>query len=188
MNITDLFKKYLGPNVILTPELLSQLVALTKRVDIKRGQKVVREGAYSPYSYLIIRGSARSYYLKDAKEIVNWFALEEEIAVSMDNYNGEKSRETIVFMEDSHCLRFDLEKWKLLEKKEAIVAHLSNKLLQDYISFVDKHARNLAKREGIARYQYLLKENPEYFLRISVTHLASYLGMSRENLSRLRSK
>lgn len=188
MELTDLFKKYFGPNVVLSPELFGQLATLTDKVDIQRGQKVIREGVYSPYSYLIIKGSARSYYLKDGKEIVNWFALEEEIAASMDNYNGEKSKETIVFMEDSHCLRFDLEKWKHFEKTEAIVSNLSIKMLQDYISFVEKHARNLAISEGITRYQYLLKENPEYFLRIPITHLASYLGMSRENLSRLRSK
>ena len=188
MELIDLFKKYLGYNVSIHPDLLQQLVAVGDKVNIHRGQKVVIEGVYSPYAYLIIKGFARSYYLKGSNEIVNWFALEGEIAVSMDNYMGEKSRETILFMEDSHCLRLDMEKWRELEKTEAIVSNLSVKLLEDYIRFVDKHARNLANREGIERYQYLLKENPEYILRIPITHLASYLGMSRENLSRLRNK
>ena len=188
MELSDLFKKYLGDEVRINSDLLHQLAEVADKVDLHRGQKVVREGVYSPYAYLILKGSARSYYLKGSSEIVNWFALEEEIAISMDNYMGEKSRETIIFMEDSHCLRLDIEKWRELEKTEAIVSHLSIKLLEEYISFVDKHARNLANRDGIERYQYLLKENPEYILRIPITHLASYLGMSRENLSRLRSK
>ncbi|MEO1652668.1 MAG: hypothetical protein AAFU64_03905 [Bacteroidota bacterium] len=91
-------------------------------------------------------------------------------------------------MEESQCVRLDIEKWRQLEKKELLVANLSIKLLEDYVGFIDTHARNLANREGMERYQHLLKKNPEYVLRIPVTHLASYLGMSRENLSRLRSK
>ncbi|MEL6257280.1 MAG: Crp/Fnr family transcriptional regulator, partial [Bacteroidota bacterium] len=58
----------------------------------------------------------------------------------------------------------------------------------EYINFIDTHARNLADREGIDRYVHLMKNNPEYIQRIPITHLASYLGMSRENLSRLRKK
>ncbi|MEO0899817.1 MAG: Crp/Fnr family transcriptional regulator [Bacteroidota bacterium] len=188
MELSDLFKKYLGINVSSNPDLLDQLAVIGDEVHIPRGKKVVIEGEYSPYAYLILKGAARSYYTKGSNGIVNWFALEGEVAISMDNYMGEKSRETILFMEESHCLRLDLEKWRELEKNEVLVARLSIKLLEEYISFVDKHARNLANREGIERYHYLLKENPEYILRIPITHLASYLGMSRENLSRLRSK
>ncbi len=188
MEINNLFKKYLGDSVVINPDLLDRLEEVAEKVDLYKGQKVVREGVYSPYAYLILKGSARSYHVKSSSEIVNWFALEDEVAISMDNYMGKKSKETIIFMEDSQCLRFDMAKWKHLERTELIVANLSIKLLEDYINFIDNHARNLSNREGIERYQHLLKENPEYVLRIPVTHLASYLGMSRENLSRLRSK
>ena len=160
----------------------------SEKVNITKGQKVVRTGSYSKYAYLILKGAARSYYLKDSIEIVNWFALEGEIAVSMDNYMGREAKETILFMEDSQCLRLDMEKWKLLEKTEIVVANLSIKLFEEYIDFIDTHARNLADRKGYERYVRLMKNNPEYIHRIPITHLASYLGMSRENLSRLRKK
>ena len=158
------------------------------RLVLQRVRKVVRIGSYSKYAYLILKGAARSYYLKDSMEIVNWFALEGEIAVSMDNYMGKEAKETILFMENSQCLRLDIEKWKLLEKTEIVVANLSIKLFEEYIDFIDTHARNLADREGIERYLHLIETNPEYIQRIPITHLASYLGMSRENLSRLRKK
>jgi hypothetical protein len=37
------------------------------------------------------------------------------------------------------------------------------------------------------RYKYLQENNPEYLQRIPLTYLASYLGMSRKTLSRIRS-
>jgi len=188
MGIIDLAKHYLGDDIEIDPHLYQKLNELCDHVTIMKGQKVVRIGAYSKYAYIINKGAARSYCLKDSVEIVNWFALEGEVAVSMDNYMGKEAKESILFMEDSECLRLDMEKWKLLEKTEIIVANFSIKLLEDYINFIDKHARNLADREGFVRYAHIMENNPEYLQRIPITHLASYLGMSRENLSRLRKK
>ncbi|MEL6628996.1 MAG: Crp/Fnr family transcriptional regulator, partial [Bacteroidota bacterium] len=184
----DLVRQYLGEDVEITPELYQKWNDLFDEVHIKKGQKVVRAGSYSKYAYWILKGAARSYYLKDSVEIVNWFALEGEMAVSMDNYMGRESKETILFMEDSQCMRLDMEKSRLLEKTEIVVANLAIKLLEEYIDFIDTHARNLADREGMERYVHLMENNPEYIHRIPITHLASYLGMSRENLSRLRKK
>ncbi len=184
----DLVRHYLGEDIEIDPVLDQKLNDLCDPVKITKGQKVVRMGSYSKYAYLILKGAARSYYLKDSMEIVNWFALEGEFAVSMDNYMGKEAKETILFMEDSQCLRLDIEKWRLLEKTEIVVANLSIKLFEEYTNFIDTHARNLADREGIERYVHLIENNPEYIQRIPITHLASYLGMSRENLSRLRKK
>lgn len=184
----DLVKHYLGEDIEIDPVLDKKLNDLCEKVNITKGQKVVRIGSYSKYAYYILQGAARSYYLKDSTEIVNWFALEGEIAISMDNYMGKEAKETILFMEDSQCLRLDIEKWRLLEKTEIVVANLSIKLFEEYTNFIDTHARNLADREGIERYFHIMENNPEYIHRIPITHLASYLGMSRENLSRLRKK
>ncbi|MEL7119733.1 MAG: Crp/Fnr family transcriptional regulator [Bacteroidota bacterium] len=184
----DLVRHYLGEDIEIDPVLEQKLNDLCDKVNISKGQKVVRIGSYSKYAYYILKGAARSYYLKGSIEIVNWFALEGEIAVSMDNYMGKESKETILFMEESQCLRMDMEKWKLLEKTEIVIATLSIKLFEEYVEFIDKHARNLADREGIERYFHIMENNPEYIRRIPITHLASYLGMSRENLSRLRKK
>ena len=184
----NLVRHYLGEDFELDPVLDQKLNDLSDKVNIAKGQKVVRIGSYSKYAYHILKGAARSYHLKGSVEIVNWFALEGEIAVSMDNYMGKEAKETILFMEDSQCLRLDMEKWKLLEKTEIVVANLSIKLFEEYTNFIDTHARNLADRDGIERYVHLIENNPEYIQRIPITHLASYLGMSRENLSRLRKK
>ena len=184
----NLVRHYLGEDIEIDPVLDQKLNDLCEKVDIAKGQKVVRIGSYSNYAYYILQGAARSYYLKDSTEIVNWFALEGEIAISMDNYMGKEAKETILFMEDSQCLRLDIEKWRLLEKTEIVVANLSIKLFEEYTNFIDTHARNLADRDGIERYVHLIENNPEYIQRIPISHLASYLGMSRENLSRLRKK
>ncbi|HAA13494.1 MAG TPA: hypothetical protein DCE41_18095 [Cytophagales bacterium] len=184
----ELARRYLGDDIEIDPGLYQKLDELSEKINIAKGKKVVRIGSYSKYAYFILKGAARSYYLKGSTEIVNWFALEGEIAVSMDNYMGKEAKETILFMEDSQCLRMDIEKWRLLEKTEIVVANLAIKLFEEYTDFIDTHARNLADREGIDRYNHLMENNPEYIHRIPITHLASYLGMSRENLSRLRKK
>ena len=44
-----------------------------------KGTKLISEGERHHYIYLIMKGSVKSYYSKDSKEVCVWFSLENEI-------------------------------------------------------------------------------------------------------------
>jgi CRP-like cAMP-binding protein len=52
----------------------------------------------------------------------------------------------------------------------------------------EEHANTFKLLSPEERYLHLLKNQPHYLQRIPITYLASYLGMSRETLTRIRKK
>lgn len=49
-------------------------------------------------------------------------------------------------------------------------------------------ASSLSFESALEKYKYLLKSQPEIIQRVSIQHIASYLGVSKETLSRIRSR
>ncbi len=61
-------------------------------------------------------------------------------------------------------------------------------MMERDLLFQREHVNLLLKYNPQERYKYLLENSPIRISRISVTHLAQYLGISRETLSRMRAK
>ena len=61
-------------------------------------------------------------------------------------------------------------------------------MLEEHALFLEYRLHQLLFMSSKERYENLLKAAPEVFQRISLTDIASYLGVSRETLSRIRSQ
>ncbi|MBK6355051.1 MAG: hypothetical protein IPF46_17090 [Saprospiraceae bacterium] len=68
------------------------------------------------------------------------------------------------------------------------IERVSRKVAEILMLNYKEHVNLLMKSNPEERYRYLLDTNPDLVKRISVTHLAQYLGISRETLSRIRAK
>ena len=66
---------------ILEEGSLNAIVKYSSYLKCTKGTKLISEGKRHRYIYLIIKGSVKSYYLKDSKEVCMWFSLENEIIV-----------------------------------------------------------------------------------------------------------
>jgi len=45
-------------------------------LELGKGTEILSEGLYSDTTYFIAKGSVRSFYMKDGKDISDWFAFE----------------------------------------------------------------------------------------------------------------
>lgn len=149
---------------------------------------LVREGQHLPYAFLLMEGAARSYYLKNGVEVNTWFALENEVVGSLRNFLDAPSRETIELLEDSTLLTFDLNRIKSLMAENMEIAKLVNGAIAQHAIELEDRLFDTHLRSAQERFETLLSEQPEIFLRVPLTYIASYLGISRETLSRLRAK
>ena len=62
------------------------------------------------------------------------------------------------------------------------------RFFQDLFYKAEEHSNTFKLLSPEDRYHYLLEHDPRYLQRIPITYLASYLGMSRETLTRIRKK
>jgi CRP-like cAMP-binding protein len=188
MELKLLIEHYLGKKFSLDAASIEGITAAIDRLSFQKGEKAFSENQVVNHVYFMVRGGARSYYLKDGIEVTTWFAFEGDSVGSLQGYKGNPSRETVEFMEDSECLRIDLTKLKEKQKNDLAVSHFISAVIEEYALFLEDRLRQLQYNEGLHRYLYILEHEPYLLQRVSLTHLASYLGIARETLSRLRAK
>ena len=65
---------------------------------------------------------------------------------------------------------------------------IGRKVAEEYCRILEERSFSLQANSAEQRYNDLIKNQPETLKRISLGHIASYLGISQETLSRIRKK
>jgi CRP/FNR family transcriptional regulator len=154
---------------------------------LKKGDFLLKEGQRVNEIAFVEKGVLRLYYCADGKEINNHFFLENDYAVSyLDFLKNRPSRYYIQALEDCELFTFNSEalqnaydqskNWERFGRivAESVYATATNR----FESFLFLSAKE--------RYLQMLNDNPRFIQRIPLYHLASYLGIERESLSRIR--
>jgi CRP-like cAMP-binding protein len=117
-----------------------------------------------------------------------WFALENDMVGSLHNFKDNPSRETIELIENSTLISINLKQVKPLMFSNIQIANFINAIIEDYALFLEDKIYFSQMMSSIDKYLILLDKEPKLFQRIPLTYIASFLGISRETLSRLRAK
>ena len=149
---------------------------------------LIREGFTSGLIYVLVKGAARSYYLHNGVEVHTWFAFEDEVIGSLRNYHSMPSRETIALLENSILISFDIEKMKHLMSENLEITQFVGQAVEEYALYLEDKLYVTHLKSAKERYSALMENEPEIFKRVPLTYIASFLGISRETLSRLRAR
>ncbi len=157
-------------------------------LSLEKGAVLIREGQTHHHVYFLVQGAVRGFYLKEGVEVSTWFAFENEIVGSFQNYLGNPSKETIVLLEDCRLIGINLSTLRPQVEKSLPISSFVRRIIEEYTAFLEERLAELQFTNGVDRYHYLLKNEPEIFQRVPLTYIASYLGFTRETLSRIRAK
>ena len=171
----------------LESNTLNEVAEFCDYLKLSKGTELIQEGKRHQFFYFITKGSIKSFYLKEGKEICTWFAFENEMASTMKTFEGLPSTETIKLLEDSEFIKINSKAFKKLAENKMSMSRLINELLIEHAVFLEAllYLKSIPAKD---RYQLLVKDQPHLFQRISLTDLASFIGINRETLSRIRSK
>jgi CRP/FNR family transcriptional regulator, anaerobic regulatory protein len=183
------FKTWLQTFSFLTKKDCSLFEASLQTKTMEHKQMLLSEGHTCKEIGFINKGSFRVYYLQDGKEINTHFCFENEFVMDYDSFLQQKpSRYFIQALEDSEIVVFNLltlqnayNSSKNWERFGRIMAEYSYKTTTSRVeSFMFLDAEQ--------RYLDILKTQPKILDRIPLYHIASFLGIERESLSRIRKK
>jgi CRP-like cAMP-binding protein len=164
------------------------LPALT-HTTIKKGEYLLKEGQICHSLFFIDTGYCRSFYDKNGLEKNTAFFFENEIATNINSFaREEKSEYAIQACEDLTVVVFDKKKLYEAAKQDPAIETLGRKCLQQIAVKQEKHAAMYKLMTAQERYEYFENNAPEILQRISLTQLSTYLGITRETLSRIRSR
>ena len=172
----------------LEEESLDAFIKHASYLKSTKGTKLISEGKRHRYFYLILKGGVKSYYSKESREVCTWFAFKNEVIGTITTYEGLPSKETIELLEDSELIKFNIEKIKELTLTDLSISHLMNGIIIEHTLYLEERLYQLQFMTSKKRYKVLYESTPEIFQEVSLTDIASYLGVTRETLSRIRSK
>lgn len=173
----------------LTDEEFAFTLAHFTSKRFKKHQFLIQENEPVKYSYFVVSGLLKLVYTDDAgKQHIISFAMEDWWESDFQAYytqtpatlSLECLEDTVVFclsLPDYHKLCDGLPKLERFFLRKAMAGSIASQ--QRILSLLTTNAQE--------RYEQLLEKHPALFQRVSKTLLASYLGVSRETLSRLSS-
>lgn len=158
-------------------------------INLKRSNKLLKVHEVCSTIYFIELGFCKAVYNKEGKEINVAFYFENDFVTNTKSIiDSSKSEYEIVVCENLTAVKIDKAKLLNAYKKSREIEGFGRKLLEIIVSKQEEHANSFKLLTPLQRYQNLVLTQPAFLQRISLTQIASYLGISRETLSRIRAK
>jgi CRP-like cAMP-binding protein len=173
----------------LDPESLAALAHISTEKTFKKGDLLLRQDQICSKSYLIKQGVVRKYYLNNGKEMTTELLFENDIAVSFQSYTLQQpSREMMQALTDVKVSATDYEVFQKAKKNHPKLVVLDLMMTEYHTIWLEERLFQFHTLSATDRYLLLIKEHPHFIQHVSLTHIASYLGISLETLSRIRAK
>ena len=152
-----------------------------------KNEIILREGETCENIYWEVKGLVRQFYYKNKKELTEYMATENSIVMCIESlFKEEPSRLQIQALEPSVIYslpKADLEQAAI---KCVNIQMLYRKILEESLIISQHHADMLRFETAQDRYAKLVKRSPQLVLRAPLVYIASYLQMTPETLSRVR--
>ena len=155
----------------------------------EKGKLISEQNHYNRNIYCGEEGMLRTFYYENGKDITSNFYSEGKVTANIDTlFKNEPSKNNIEAIEKSVITVCNYNKLEELCSVSLTAANFSRYILGNLMIQMSKRISSLQFMTAKEKYAQLLEENPNIILRAPLGMIASYLGISQETLSRIRSE
>lgn len=173
----------------LDPEVQTEMEAGFVNKRYSKGACLLRPGQTCTAHFLIQEGIARKYYLHQDREITTEIYFHDDVAISLDSYIMQKPGDVYIeALTDLEVTVIDYSRFYQVKNKYPEVMMLDKMFIEYYAVWFEQRLRAFQTMDASQRYAELLEKAPQIIRLLPVTLIASYLNVSLETLSRIRSK
>lgn len=169
---------------------LGVVVACFRTVDVARGTQLLREGQVCNHFYFVRQGCLRTYFLtKGGHEKTRLIIPTFSIGTALASFIAQTpSFEFVDALEDTQLLAIDHASFYDLNRRVVAWSKFYEKILEMAYIFQNRRLAARVTLSAQERYQQFRTEHRELAARLSNRVLASYLDITPETLSRLKSQ
>ena len=173
----------------LSADAQSALIAKLKRSEYHKGEILIKELSKCEHLFFIEKGLARAYYFKDGKDITDWFAAEGiVIGPIIRNFPTKIGAHAVEVLEDTSVISISFQDLQELYDKYHEIERLGRIIAIQAVLSLQQKIDSIQFLTAKQRYHDFVKANPTLLQRVSLGHIASFLGMNQVTLSRIRKK
>lgn len=175
-------------SVQLSSEAEEYLLSLSKEKVVSKGDILIRQGQVVNKIYYVLDGCLRSFCTdKNGKEHTLQFAIKDWwISDYMAIYSNEFATLTVECLKDSTVIEFDAKKLTNIHSLFPDFEAFQRKNLERHVVSLHKRILNQLQLTAPERYDLFLEQYPDIEQYTPNYHIASYLGITQQSLSRIR--
>lgn len=182
--------RYILDRIKVTEAELEQILACFKPVKAEKGELLIAHGQTQQKTFFVLKGCVRIFFIDDAgQDATRYFAFENQFATALVSFITTQPTEEIIQAVEASELLCITQKdfYRLLEQIPAWEKFYRSYLEKAYVNNTNR-LMSLLTMDALSRYRLLLERSPVVVQRLPNKLVASYLNISQETLSRLKSK
>ena len=184
----DLFEQYLSNRISLTREEFALIKSLSTEKKIAKREFILREGEVCGNATFVASGLLRLFRVDDkGNEHILRFAIENGWMSDRESYLTETPSHTnIDAIEDSGIVTWKKADFRfLLAEIPALKGFMKSLVAKNNIANQNRLYASIS-HSAEEKYFQFIAQHPAVFNRVPLHMVASYLGVTRETLSRIR--
>lgn len=171
----------------MTQEGRALLAGVLVRKEVNKGEIPLKEGDVCHEIVFVGKGMLRQFYYKNGKDVTEHFSYEGCIIICIESFlKQEPTRVMVEALEPSVVYLVPYDALQKLINESVEINTFYRKMLEYSLIVSQIKADSWRFETARERYNLLLKHQPEVIKRAPLSHIASYLLMTPETLSRVR--
>jgi CRP-like cAMP-binding protein len=155
-------------------------------MEFKKETILLQEGKVCRHLYFLESGLLRFFILKNGNDVTKYFTDVPYCFTSIKSFEAQKpATESIETLEDTILWAMTFESVQSLQTLP-VWNTFSRKLIQEVQTYTDEILEELQTETAENRYKKMLFDNDPLLQRVPLKHIASYLGIAPQSLSRIR--
>lgn len=153
---------------------------------VPKGKFLLRKGQICPYIFMVRFGLVRGFVAEGKNEITTWIATDNELVSSSNFFDQSPALENIQALEDLTLIGLHYSDLEAAYARYPELNTAARLVLQQAYQQAEERSYLARLGKASSRYAYFQEKKPELVNRVPLKFIASYLGMTLETLSRLR--
>lgn len=190
MTAQEALLKYVNRIVPLNPEEEEILLSRVRTRKYLKGQFMVQQGDICSFSAFVVKGCSKTFYLdEEGNEHVVMFSIEDWWTSDLASFSTQTPSDfNVQCLENTEVVLFPYETHEQLLAEVPKLERFFRKIIERALVASQKRiVRNLSM-PARDRYLYFRQQYPKIEQRVPQYLIASYLGITKEFLSKIKSQ
>ena len=177
-------------SISLSAQAEEYIYSISTEKTVSKGEILIREGQTVNKTFFVTQGSLRSFCVdKEGKEHTLQFAIRDWwISDFIAIYGNKPASLTVECISDSSVIEFNAQKLNEIYLQFPEFEPFQRKNLERHVVSLHKRILNQLQLTALERYNLFLEQYPNIEQHVPNYHIASYLGITQQSLSRVRAE